>query len=62
MQAEADTPHRCNNQSTEAGPRGQPGSMCGVGLILRGDLVDVVDDEGFGGDFLRHELEAELLL
>jgi len=62
MQVEADTPHPCKFQSTEGGGRGQPGSMCGVGLILRGDFVDVVDDEGFDGDFLRDQLQAELLL
>jgi hypothetical protein len=31
-------------------------------LVFGGDFVDVVDDEGFDGDFLRHELEAELFL
>ena len=34
----------------------------GFKLILCWHAVDVVDDEGVGGDFLRHELEAELLL
>ena len=61
MQAEADTPHRCTIQSTEAGRRGQPLLSDGRS-VFGGDFVDVVDDEDFDGDFLWDELEAELLL
>src|ERR1035438_7601819 len=53
-----------------AGARGQPdsGSVPIVqfrserALVLRGDLVDAVDDEEVDGDFFGLELEAELLL
>ena len=58
MQAKADTPHPCNYLVYG---RRVAGSTA-LSSILRGDLVDVVDDEDVDGDFLRDELEAELLL